>query len=268
MNSLVSVIVPTFNRHAPLSELAEALARQTYKNIEIIIINDNGESVDFIKELYPELLFNVVNLKENKKHVYARNVGIGYANGEFIMFCDDDDLILPQHVETMVREIHESDLVYSDVEIVQFETSGHKRIPIGRKLFAYEYDEIEIRRFSTFVPSGCLFRRSILNEIGSLDEEVYHYWDWDFILRVAKGFKVKRVPVASVLYAFAINGDNLSSSLIDMEPFLDKLTEKHNLGKLPTKNFLLLLDEPEVKSRESKSSIIWDGEPIISRYSI
>jgi hypothetical protein len=94
---------------------------------------------------------------------------------------------------------------------------------------------------------------------------MYHYWDWDFFLQAVDRFRVKRVPVASALYAFSNAGDNMSANLEDMRPFLDKLSAKHNLGQLPTKNFFLLLEEPEVESRKAQSEIVWDGRPFVSR---
>jgi hypothetical protein len=103
--------------------------------------------------------------------------------------------------------------------------------------------------------------------IGTFDEDIYHYWDWDFFLRVSELYQVKRVPVVSVLYAFSPStGDNLSAETDQMRPYLDKLSAKHDLGRLPTKNFYLLLEEEGVKKRLSRTEVIWDGAPIVSRY--
>ncbi|BBH20162.1 putative glycosyltransferase YwdF [Paenibacillus baekrokdamisoli] len=268
MNPLVSVVIPTYNRPGPLCELIECLFRQTHKNIEIIIVNDNGEKVDFIKELYPELKILILDMSSNVKHVTARNAGVSAASGTYIMLCDDDDLVVPTHITTMLSEISEFEMVYSDVEIVEFITEGRTRIPAKRSLFAYEYDLEAMRSFSTFIPSGCLYLRDIHTKIGMFDENVYHYWDWDFFLRVSDKFRIKRVPVAGTLYAFASGGDNLSEGLSSMEPYLNQLSKKHDLGKLPTRNFFLLLEEPKVKERRSESNIIWDGQPVVSRWSL
>ncbi len=82
---------------------------------------------------------------------------------------------------------------------------------------------------------------------------------------MAEQFRVKRVPAASALYAFADSGNNMSGNLEDMRPYLDKLSAKHGLGELPTKNFFLLLEEPEVKARRAETELLWNGGPIISR---
>jgi glycosyltransferase involved in cell wall biosynthesis len=263
---MVSVIVPTYNRPQVLCENLEALSRQAFRDFEVIVVNDCGADVDFVEELYPELSITVVNMESNQKHVHARNRGLLNARGELIMLCDDDDLLLPGHMRRMVKEIEGYDLVYPDVEIFDYTVEDGIRMPTKRFLFAYNSDLPAMRKFSTFVPSGCLYRKHIHEEIGLFDPEVYHYWDWDFFLRAAERFRVKRVPYAGVLYAFSESGDNMSGSLDCMKPYLRRLSEKHGLGELPTKNFFLLLEEPDVKNRRAESEVVWDGQPIISRW--
>ena len=272
MNPEVSIIIPTYNRRAALAELLEALLRQTYRNFEVIIVNDAGESVDKVIALYKSLNIKRIDFERNAKHVHARNAGLRVATGNWIMLCDDDDILLPDHIERMLQQSSDADLLYSDVEIVHYAWNDDHtmRIPRSRRLFAYHYDAQGMREFSTFVSSGCLYRRAVHERIGEFDHTMYHYWDWDFILRVEEAaLRIKRVPVASALYAFAdAAGSNLSDDLTDMRSYLDKLCDKHGLGYLPTKNFYLLLEEPGVRQREATSEIIWDGSPIRSRWSV
>jgi glycosyltransferase involved in cell wall biosynthesis len=266
LRPLVSVVVPTYNRPYPLAELLESLNRQTYRYFEVIVVNDGGERVDDVVALYPELCIHLIHCRDNVGHVEARNIGVKAAKGELIMLCDDDDILLPCHIEQMVSEIADVDFVYSDVEIFHYRIENGQRIPTDRFLFAYEYDREAMRKFSTYVPSGSLYRKPIHNHLGYFDPNVHHYWDWDFFLRVSETFRIKRVAVASVLYAFSNDGDNLSRQMSDKrQMYLNRLSEKHGLGNLPIKNFWLLLDEPEVKKRRAESKIVWDGTPMISR---
>jgi glycosyltransferase involved in cell wall biosynthesis len=264
---LVSVVIPTYNRLMLLGELMEALSRQTFQDFEVIIVNDAGENVDILKALYPSLTIMIVKLEENSKHVHARNKGLEQARGELIMLIDDDDLIVPTHMETMVNAIQGYDLVYSDVEIVHFHLENAVRTPANRFMFAYEMDLEAMKRFSTFVSSGSLYRREIHNVLGLFDPDVHNYWDWDFFLRVADKYQVYRVPIAGVLYDFSDANNNQSKdhSSSSRRYYLDALSKKHNLGDLPTKNFFLLLEEPEVKQRKADSMQVWDGGPFISK---
>jgi glycosyltransferase involved in cell wall biosynthesis len=265
---LVSVIIPTHNRLDYLCELIESLWRQHYNPLQIIIVNDAGEPVEAVKQLYPELDITIVDMEQNLKHVHARNRGLEFVKGDYIMLCDDDDLLLPGHIERMLQEIADADLAYSDVEIFDYMLQDNTRHATNRFVFAYEYDEALMRRFSTFFSSGCLYRRGLQERLGLFDVDMYHYWDWDFYLRAAEIARVKRVPRASALYAFSQQGSNMSGQHEVMRPYLDRLSAKHNLGELPTKNFFVLLEEPEVNSRKAATEIVWDGKPIVSRLAL
>ncbi|WP_281890303.1 glycosyltransferase family 2 protein [Paenibacillus sp. YYML68] len=267
---LVSVIVPTYNRPGALCELLEALSRQTYSHMHIYIVNDAGEPVDAVVELYPELTVTVLNMERNARHVHARNRALAEVKSEYIMLCDDDDLLLPTHLETMLEAIADYDLVYSDVEIFDYEVVNGTRRATKRFVFAYESDLAAMRTFSTFVSSGCLYRASLHERLGPFDAELYNYWDWDFYLRVAQHDRVRRVPVASALYAYGETGDNISRE-VDAPPrrhYLDKLCEKHGLGELPSANFFTLLEEPDMRARRAETTVLWDGEPFVSRLAL
>ncbi|MEW5322077.1 glycosyltransferase family 2 protein [Geobacillus thermoleovorans] len=267
MRPSVSVVIPTYNRLYPLAELLESLSRQTYKPSEVIIVNDGGEPVHDVAALYPELDIRVIDRCDNEGHVAARNEGVKAARSELIMLCDDDDLVLPCHLERMVAALEHADFAYADAEIVRYRMENNQRIPTARFLFAYEYDLEAMRTFSTYVPSGSLYRKSLHEEIGCFDRAVHHYWDWDFFLRAAAVCRVTRVAAATVLYAFSPDGDNVSRQLDDKRrQYLRRLCEKHGLGELPVKNFWLLLDEPDVAKRRADSEVIWDGQPVVSRF--
>ncbi len=263
---LVSVVIPTYNRLLLLAELAEMLNRQTFRDFEVIIVNDGGEKVEVIRELYPNLSIVIVDLEKNSRHIFARNQGVLEAKGEYIMLIDDDDLIVPDHIERMVNEIPGYDLVYSDVEIVKFQLENGVRVPVDRFIFAYHLDLKAMRSFSTFVSSGCLYRRDLHEKIGLFDTEMHNYWDWDFFLRVSDAGRVNRVPAAGALYDFSDFNSNQSKDLSSSRKFyLEKLSEKHNLGTLPIENFFTLLNQPSVMQRKAETKILWDGEPIISK---
>ncbi len=264
----VSIIVPTYNRPHALAELLESLARQAYEPLEIIVVNDAGEPVDAVCARYPESNLRLVQLTKNVFHVRAREEGLKHATGKYVMLCDDDDLLTEGHVARMVGSIGDADLAYSDAEIVAFRAENNQRIPISRRLFAYEYDRDLMRRFSTFIPSGCLYRRALHDEIGPFDAALSHHWDWDFVLRVQDRGRVQRVPVAGVLYAFAHTGGNQSSAPEVMSASLALLSAKHGLGNLSVENFFTLLEHPDIEARQAPSQIVWDGEPIVPRPAI
>lgn len=267
MHPFVSVVIPTYNRPYPLAELLEALSRQTYRSFEVIIVNDGGVPVHDVIALYPELAIRLLDSGGNQGQVAARNLGVKEACGDLVMLCDDDDLVLPCHLERMVAALEHADFAYADAEIVEYRMEHGRRIPTSRFLFAYECDLEAMRSFSTYVPSGSVYRKALHDNIGYFDPSVHHYWDWDFFLRAAVACRVTRVAAATVLYAFSADGDNVSRQLDDKRrAYLRRLCEKHGLGDLPVKNFWLLLDEPGVAKRRARSEVIWDGQPVVSRF--
>ncbi len=119
---LVSVIVPTYKRDSSLVRALESLENQTYKNIEVVVVNDCVEEAwkeyventiqKFIDNGILKIVFiqNQVNLGSAK----TRNVGIENASGKYITFLDDDDVYLPHHaVETFYNE-----LVGQDAQVI------------------------------------------------------------------------------------------------------------------------------------------------------
>lgn len=220
--------------------------------------------MDFAADLYPELAIRVINHSTNRQLVHAKNTGIEHARGRYIMLCDDDDLLLPVHMEKMLQNLQGFDLVYSDTEIFDFNWVNHVRIAQEWSLFAYDNDYKAMRRFSTFFSSGSLYAKELHTEVGPFDPFVQPYWDWDFYLRVGKNHRIGKVPIASALYAFRENGDNMSKQG-DAHQFLDRLSAKHDLGDLPTANFKSLLNLPELAARRTPSLRLWRGEPFRSR---
>lgn len=127
-SSLVSVIIPTYKRKETLRTAIESIMKQTYENLEIIVVDDNDagseyrKSVEKIMEQYREnsRIIYVQNEK-NMGGAAARNVGIQKAKGEYLAFLDDDDMYYPEKIEKQVLVFQKSQdprlaLVYCYVE--------------------------------------------------------------------------------------------------------------------------------------------------------
>lgn len=164
----ISIVIATYNRLLELGELLESISKQTVLPHEVIIVNDGGESVAVLVDLYKELPIKTIELTENVKHVKARNIGVQQATGDAIMLCDDDDMIVANHIEQAQLYLREADLIYFDAEIVAFEIQDQTRYPLSRKTFAYQYDIEEMRKFSTYIPSGSVYKRNVHEKIGCL----------------------------------------------------------------------------------------------------
>ncbi|MDB5096380.1 MAG: glycosyltransferase [Cyanobacteria bacterium RYN_339] len=255
----VSIVIPTYNRLACLAELFECLSRQTFWDFEVVAVNDAGASLDEVAALYPELDVRVIDLPVNGRQAKAINAGVAAARGELIMLCDDDDLLAPCHLARMVANMADADLAYADAEIFGFSQEASTRVVGDRHVWAHDFDLGVQDRYLTVIPSGTVYRKAIHDAIGPMDTDLPCYWDWDFVLRLAHaGFRVKRVPAASVAYAFGTH--NTTADHRANQPYLDLLAAKHGLVGLRTSNFSLLLQEPELQETRRETRRVWDGE--------
>ena len=100
----VSIIVPIYNTEKYIKECLESIIKQTYRNIEIIIINDGStDNSEDIIEQYKDKDSRINIIKQKNLGVsYSRNIGINAATGDYIMFVDSDDIIIENYIEQMM----------------------------------------------------------------------------------------------------------------------------------------------------------------------
>lgn len=120
--NLVSVIIPTYNRYSYLVNAIESVLNQSYKNFEIIIVNDGSTQKEYYEKPLPKNV-KLINLETNQKNLigfksneYIRNFGIKAAEGEYLAFLDDDDIWLPEKLETQINFMKKSNLKFSSTE--------------------------------------------------------------------------------------------------------------------------------------------------------
>lgn len=262
MKPLISVIIPTYNRPRLLTECLQSLALDPYKNLEVIVVNDAGiDPTPVIEPLLDLLKVTIVSLPINRGHVYARNRGLEQAQGDMIMLCDDDDIILPGHIARMVQSYRpdQDTLLYSDVEIVTYTHARGHREPMARQAFAFDFDKSLLQKWNIIISSGILYPHRLHEQIGIFDEDMRDYWDWDFFLRVADIGSLRRIPFADVLYFVSAAGENLSSHPVAMQKSLTRFQKKHDLGTLPVSSFLLMTKEPSLSPFRKPSCVTWNG---------
>ncbi len=195
----VSVVVTTFNRKELLKETISSILNQTYQNFELIVV-DNYSSYDFSEHIRS---FNDSRIKafqnQNGGNIAVnRNFGIGQSKGEFIAFCDDDDLWLPEKLELQIASLNDDIIgVGSDIDLVDNNSEVVERRGEGNDL------ALDFHRLIQFnnVPLSSLLVRST----GLLFEESDAFFaveDFDFQLRLTKdsGKAILRLGQSLVLY--------------------------------------------------------------------
>ncbi len=103
-NPLVSIIVPVYNAHDYLARCVESLLKQTYTNLEVILVDDGSmdDSGAICDGFTSDSRVQVVH-KPNGGISSARNAGLDMAKGDYITFCDNDDYVHPQMIELLLH---------------------------------------------------------------------------------------------------------------------------------------------------------------------
>jgi len=158
-NNIISVIVTNYNNAYFIKEVIERILKSTYKNIEIIIVDDKStdDSVKIIKDNFKnEIESKKINLfinKQNEGTYYCRNKGILLSKGSFIFFVDGDDYIGPKLIERMYNWLNDPQ---------------HKNYWAYQRPFSriYMYENYEIIKHVMTPYYITMFRRRIYNYIG------------------------------------------------------------------------------------------------------
>ena len=127
---LVSVIIPTFKREKSLIRALDSLKKQTYKNFEVILVNDCVEmewidKVSAIADAYQNEI-NLILIHNQGTHgsSAARDIGINKAKGDYITFLDDDDYYLPQKIESQFISLIKNNADFSITDLEQYDENG------------------------------------------------------------------------------------------------------------------------------------------------
>lgn len=118
MNDVISIIVPVYNVVKTLPRCVRSLTGQTYRNLEILLVNDGSgdESLDLCRELAGQDGRIRVIDKPNGGVSSARNAGLDAASGRFVMFCDSDDWAEPDWCGAMLEHFTEGDMTICGIE--------------------------------------------------------------------------------------------------------------------------------------------------------
>lgn len=190
---LVSVIVPAYNRAHTVKETVDSILNQTYRNLEIIVIDDGSkDNTQDVLHAYGERIRNI--RQENAGQMVARNRGIKEAKGDIIAFLDSDDIWLPTCVERHVKILQEA-----PESVPCSLANGWLHFADGRKITSFQnshmypaFDEglcsnmpeILATRFVMF----CQFvavRREALEEASGFDEGLKYMEDYDLPLKLS-----------------------------------------------------------------------------------
>lgn len=229
MMKKISVIIPVYNGSKYIIRCLESLRKQTYREYEIIIVND-GSTDDSLKlvQAYKEKYLNELDMfiydQENAGIAKTRNKGIVHSTGEYIVFSDQDDYMEEDYLEKLFEAIwkNQADIVVTGYNRVSKTGKIKRNVPIANS---------EWGKFLNIAPWGKIFRKSFIIENGLTFLDVKKGEDIYFTVN-AYCLTNKVVAMPYVGYNWVDNEVSVSNTLhkeIGAEssiiPLLDKLFE-------------------------------------------
>ncbi|MGH2101408.1 glycosyltransferase family 2 protein [Aerococcus urinaeequi] len=209
---LVSIVIPNHNREKLLVRAVESIIHQTYKNIEIIIVDDC--STDNSSEIIIELEKKYKNIKgilltENRGANYCRNLGVEFSKGNIISFLDSDDTLKPNKIQIQFNTL--KDNIDKGIEFVTCSLENK----YGKKKNRTEDRIVKLIDVMFINPLGgfstlLMTKRSFL-EVGGLDETMPSCQDWDLYLKLLTRY----------------NGYYISDQLVDYYIQEDSISKNH-----------------------------------------
>ena len=209
-NSLVSVVVPTYNHGHFLKEAIQSLLLQTYPHWEALIINNYSEDNTIeVVEQFNEPRIKLVNFRNHGVIAASRNQGIRRAKGEYIAFLDSDDVWKPTKLDRCVDALMSGCSLVCHGTIWRWENGRTRNVVHGpEKRASYQALLYHGNRLAT---SATVVRKNIVEEVGGFNTEPSFVTaeDYDLWLRIAKaGHQFCFIP--GMLGEYRIHKDNAS----------------------------------------------------------
>lgn len=195
---LVSIIIPSYRGANLLSRCINSVLSQTYKDIEVIIVDDNGlgtahqiETSRVMSQYVNDSRIKYICHEQNINGSAARNTGFKASTGEYIAFIDDDDEYYKDFIESQVHNLmgtsKEYAISYSSFHLCSNGgiVSTVKADKQGDVFFDFLIHSFEMPT------SSMLFKRAVVEEFEGFDETFRRHQDWEFVTRILSKYKVK-----------------------------------------------------------------------------
>lgn len=218
MKDKVSIIIPTYNRAKTIKKSIMSCLNQTYKNIEVIVVDDGSidNTKDIVKAIKDDRL-KYYSYKKNKGACYARNYGINKSTGKYITFNDSDDIYYPNKVEEQYKNLLEnkSDMDFSRINIV---SSNYNVIaPDDERVKKFQKTSyISELCHGNYISTQTILVKKIIILKYMFDESLLRLQDYDIVLRMVPNSKVSfSDEVLAVSYRQKDSISNNKYKLID-----------------------------------------------------
>jgi glycosyltransferase involved in cell wall biosynthesis len=212
---LVSVIIPTFNRAQFIEQAVNSVLNQTWKNLELIVVDDgSNDQTRGLLEKIEDKRFHYF-YQENKGVSSARNFGLKKARGDFLALLDSDDYWLPEKLSIQLKFMLEGDFHISQTQEIWIR-QGVRVNPMSKHTQPGGWFFERSLHLCLVSPSCALFSRKLMEKVGFFDENLLACEDYDFWLRTLLRFPIALVPYPLVIRRGG-HPDQLSGKIIGQD---------------------------------------------------
>lgn len=223
LDKKVSVVIPCYNDAATLGRAIESVIKQTYLNIEIIVVNDCSPQTNLIEKClshYPQVCY--LRNTKNIGLAATRNNGLNIASGEIVAFLDADDEYLPDKIKLQVEALDENSIITCGLVNIytngrHVNNAGAPRIIDSPNLLIYK---------NTLNGAGLLGSKNLLLQHGGYDATLRSCEDYDLWLRLlSSGVTIK--DVGQPLYLYYFNPSGLSKNVNEISKWELEIIKRH-----------------------------------------
>lgn len=225
MIPMVTVIIPTYNREKTIGRAIDSILNQTYKDIEIIVIDDGSSdgTIEVLKK-YGEKVR--VLTQSHRGANAARNKGIENANGKYIAFLDSDDEWLEDKIHKQIEymTLNNKQVCFCPYKLID---SDERYIPSDYiNTDKYEVNIAEVLANGNVIGTPTLIlEKSVLDKVGGFDEQMKSLQDYELAIRISKNYEIGYIPEILVnAYRMNVSITNNESAYADS---IGKIMKNH-----------------------------------------
>ncbi|MBL0011367.1 MAG: glycosyltransferase [Nitrosomonas sp.] len=196
---LVSIIIRSMDRPT-LSDALDSVALQTYPNIEVVLVNAKGVDHREIDEWCGQFPIRITTNHELLNRSRAANIGLNAAQGNYLIFLDDDDLFYPEHIATLVAALQNHSNIrcaYSGVRVEYYVDQQLQTVTA----FNEPYNQHRLWG-RNFIPiHAMLFKQSLVTKDHCrFDENLKVFEDWDFWIQLTQHSDILHIDKITAIY--------------------------------------------------------------------